>query len=702
MLFKKIAAFMLLTLVITITPAATVHAITLVVNNEALSNLSAPPVIYNDFTLVPARDVFERMGATVGWEEDVRAVYVGREEELLVMQIDNQLAMVNGTQMTMQIPPKIINERTMIPLRFVSESFGFDVDWDPQNRVASITDNNGNNGDNNSALPEQELAQAQQTNPEHLDRHNEPEHAEPEHTEPEEDEPYARDISAAMLTAEQHPLTDIVAVSLPEDNMGGFFAIHASSPISSVESIKIDSRLVLDIHNAQLTADITQHGIYNNGIERVRVSQFETDPVNITRIVFDLSFPLEFSLEFSEDRRTVFVHFARNTIQDVVFHRETYHDVITLITGNNINFNMSKLEVPDRLVLDIPTADMQRIIDQAVDGHFVTALRTSQIGMDRARVELQLRDIPQISVHTTRHATVITLTTPTFRNIRYSRDARTIALQKNGHFLDIDHITHRNEYWEGRYTLRLPGDFSGMLGYGYFWIDDSFLDGVTIQTIHGYTEIIMHQKQVLAYSITADADNVYIRLLLPRERYPRIVVLDAGHGGRESGAVRQGIHEKDLNLDTVLRVVALAERDNLFRVYTTRRTDVAVSLADRARFGNEVGDLFVSVHYNASTNTGAHGTETHYWPYSNPRNRQVSEVFQRNLVNSLGWNDRGLFQSRFFVIANTYVPSAFLEIGFMSNSNELDRIANPQNRQIAAEAIYQAILEIFQSYQPPR
>ncbi len=89
-----------------------------------------PPIVFNDYSVVPARDVFEAMGATVNWSAVNQKVTVEYDDTTVELYINNKTVKHNGTKKTAPIPPKLINGKTMIPVRFVAEALGFLVDFD--------------------------------------------------------------------------------------------------------------------------------------------------------------------------------------------------------------------------------------------------------------------------------------------------------------------------------------------------------------------------------------------------------------------------------------------------------------------------------------------------------------------------------------------------------------------------------------------
>lgn len=102
------------------------------------------PIIDNDYTLVPIRAVAEAFGGWVNWDAETRTVYVSGRESTAVVTIDSTDAVIRSSdedkKVTLAVAPKIINGRTMVPLRFVSESIGLTVDWDGDERVITITE----------------------------------------------------------------------------------------------------------------------------------------------------------------------------------------------------------------------------------------------------------------------------------------------------------------------------------------------------------------------------------------------------------------------------------------------------------------------------------------------------------------------------------------------------------------------------------
>ena len=100
------------------------------------------PIIRNDRMLLPIRAVVEEFGGEITWDDSTREVSITMFDKNIVLTIDKYEAVVNGTVEEMDVAPIIHNDRTMLPLRFISERLGLKVDWEHETRIASITDYN--------------------------------------------------------------------------------------------------------------------------------------------------------------------------------------------------------------------------------------------------------------------------------------------------------------------------------------------------------------------------------------------------------------------------------------------------------------------------------------------------------------------------------------------------------------------------------
>lgn len=119
--------------------AASANAVDLYVDTTLLKT-DTPPTIVDGRTLVPLRVIFEALGATVEWDQATKTATGTRDDVTVSIQIDNQTAYINGEARTLDVPAQLINNRTMVPARFVSEAMGCDVTWYQKTRTAAVAD----------------------------------------------------------------------------------------------------------------------------------------------------------------------------------------------------------------------------------------------------------------------------------------------------------------------------------------------------------------------------------------------------------------------------------------------------------------------------------------------------------------------------------------------------------------------------------
>jgi len=192
-----------------------------------------------------------------------------------------------------------------------------------------------------------------------------------------------------------------------------------------------------------------------------------------------------------------------------------------------------------------------------------------------------------------------------------------------------------------------------------------------------------------------------------------VVVIDPGHGGQDSGTAKAGIFEKDLTLDVALRVERLLQRQGVATLLT-RRGDIHVSLADRVRMANEQRNgVFVSIHFDDAARPAATGVETYYAAHqvSNPvraafwlpfrrtppdsanlESQSLASFIQEALASHTQAVNRGTAPQQFFVLANVRHPAALVEGGFLTNADEISKLATDDYREKIAAAIRDGVM----------
>ena len=702
----------------------------LVIDGGLVEDLTAPPIIINDRTLVPVREVFERVGGVVGWNETHRQVSLFYGDEVLVMTIDETSVNLNGNVIEMQTPPIIHNERTMVPLRFPAEMFGFEVDWDNNARAAVVNSPINGNGvsQNGAVLTGVYDAPLLPTAESDGDSANEPADTTDSHWQGDGQgdghelppagfsasqhvnaQNSARDVSTVPIQTILHPTTTITSLLSPRETGAAAFVAIASSPISEVQHFLLyDNRLVVDIHNATsaVSGDFDVFGA-NVPVLGVRASQFSRTPA-ITRIVFDLFGSAEYSISLSDDRMHLTVSFSRNRISGLFAQSDGFSDTLVIHGDVLPVITVSTEGFPRFITLNIENSDMIAANSGVfVSGVFASHYDAGQNADGSAFVRIFVNDIwPSFSLSQSGN-TVSFMLHHGISGLRYDSVNRELRISRD-FVMDINNVHRINDYLRFNYTFVLPAA-AEVLGRGEMSVPDGFVNSVSLSRVGDNVHLTINTARILSFTVFEETHYYVIRAHLPHEVSPFIVVIDPGHGGPQPGASHNGIVEKDFALSVSQMVMQLLEADPFITAFATRHADTYVSLLGRAEFANNIGaGLFVSLHANAASrnrvvNPDVHGIETWYTIseleiYANNRtnSRQVAQVFQRNLISSTHANDRGLRHGPdLVVLRETDMPSVLLELGFLTNPDEAALLASPAYQWMLAQAIYQSIVEAF-------
>src|SRR5437762_4219448 len=172
-------------------------------------------------------------------------------------------------------------------------------------------------------------------------------------------------------------------------------------------------------------------------------------------------------------------------------------------------------------------------------------------------------------------------------------------------------------------------------------------------------------------------------------RYTTIVI-DPGHGGFDRGGIPgQRVPEKIMTLDVSLRLKPLLEKAG-YKVVMTRDTDVFVPLGTRVAIANSNPNaIFVCIHFNSATRSGANGIETYFY---STESAPLAASIHSALVGGAPSENRGVRRRGYFVLRKTTVPAVLIECGFLTNPTEAQYAETVAYRQKLAQEIARGIL----------
>lgn len=273
--------------------------------------------------------------------------------------------------------------------------------------------------------------------------------------------------------------------------------------------------------------------------------------------------------------------------------------------------------------------------------------------------------------------------------------------------ITIANVTNQDLYQSKKFKIIIPGDHVAHFQKNPIVINNSSIKNITTTKSGSNTVITVTTSSLMGYKIYEAGNNLQVKMGSPKSIYKNIIVLDAGHGGKDPGAQNKGTNEKDLNYQILYTLMKGYFSGNApdIKVYWTRTDDTYITLANRAAFAKSVGaDAFVSLHMNSSNKSSANGTEVYYSVSNNSAgfsgitSQKMANLFRNQLLKDLGTKNRGTKTAAYYVLKHNTVPSILIELGFISGSTDYTKLTNTTFQKNAAKSIYTSIVSMFQTY----
>ncbi|MFV0502770.1 MAG: N-acetylmuramoyl-L-alanine amidase [Lachnospirales bacterium] len=700
--------------------------VNLSINNQNLSDLPMPPVVIEDRVLVPIREVFEPLGATVEWVADGEYAIVSYNNIVVATQVGNSTMDVSGTGVTLDAPPLIINDKIMVPVRAISEGIGMEVQWDDKTRTVNINGLSSNTeieksddikyDEDGFPILEEETSEdsgiiylkpGQSVNDYFNNDSTSGENTNSDMDETTDKDNLDNQTSSGNIVyekipfpVENHPSTNITSVSLPSSTQN-YIDIQAGGPISKVETQLLeDSRLVIDIHNATPinTMDEANLGSKYANFSEIRMSLFQKSPP-ITRVVIQLK-GNKYNLNLSPSRKNIMVTFEHNNISNINVDSSSGNDKIN-IKGNYAPSATTSIE-GNKVKIFLPSSKLNKEESYKVNGNFIDEVNITEED-NNAIIEMELKNrIPTIITEARNNSTVITLRKASYENISFDNSLNAIVINKNDTLSVNDLNVDESKAINKVIKISIPNSAS-YFGTGNISINNEYFNTISINENSNDLKVTLNAFGLI--KVTEDANNIYLNYTNPKYHEKAVVVLDIGHGGSAPGTIGNNLIEKNINLSIGKKIYELINNDPNIKVIATRLDDTNPSFDKRTGIANEIADLFISIHNNsAAPAKGPNGTETLYFNHNNEdklgfSSEKFATIVQKNLIEKLGSFDRGILKRRDLIVLNsTKVPAVLVELGFLSNNNEAAKLNTDSYQNLIAQTIYESLVEVLTHY----
>lgn len=611
-----------------------------------------PAVIIDGRTMLPMRQIAQELGCEVNWNEAAKQIYVMRGSDIIVFTVDSKTGYENGKEFTMDVPATIVNDRTMLPVRALADALHLNIKWDDPNRIVSIQ-----SGD--TVVKDEPKA------------------------------PESGQTTAGILTGIQTPSAK---------DADQTFTIQADGPMGRYEKTFVDDqKIVLDFYGAKssLPGEITKTN--SDIVTGIRTATRENNGDSFTRVVFDLSGKKDYEVTQSADKKNITISFGKTTVDKISAVHSQNKDIITIGGTGSFGASVAMTADPQKIIVTIPncqsnlsdkinTADLQYVLEGKVD--------TSK--GNTVELVLAVEDLVQYSYREETQNLILEIYPTTLKNMRYDKNANVLFLDKKDK-IDTGSVKFEDHYLDGYFDVTLPGDYESDYGYGTYDVKGTVVENIEVSTKGGNTTFRFKQNRISAYEVTDEGDSYAIRVKNPKEVYDKVLLLDAGHGGKDPGTSGNGMQEKNLNL-TIAQKIAQKLQGSGIKVYMTRDSDVYPENSTRAKTANDIADLMVSIHMNSGPET-ANGTETLYQVHANDNgarltSKQLAEILQGKVVSATGNTNRGAkLWTDVLILNRTTVPSVIVEVIFITNTGDALKISNPAYQDQVAQAIADGIQE---------
>lgn len=718
------------------------------IDGRVLSLGNMPSIIVDNVTMVRAKRVFAdtEIGAKYSYNKNDNTVTLSTNDTTLIMKIGSTTAHINGNPVEMSIAPMIVTNHevktnfVMVPGSFTASTLGFDYKWNQADRISELTSRvqkplpDNKNEDKNSS-----------DNSEHI---NEPDTNDDNKTpvEPELGDNsivwskgtilnqwVSNDILIGKSTNiqsingsstdinEPGTLLTIAETSYLQNINAETFQLYASKPYGNITSELKNNTITIEIAGMS-SNNQTYYPISSSNSVVKNISSVYNSDTAITVIEVKLQQKdVTYDLSLSSDKMSLYLNVYKNTITAATIGTNSLGDYITFTSVKAVDPKIT--EQNGYIILDLPyTANgIQEQYTMINGSKYLNQVYIMDL-LDRTQVILGLKN--EANYYIIENGSTYTLSIQG-KNSNYqpttpveempvtempvvdwdNKSVEIIIPKPDG--VEVGMVSDKDLYLKKQFVITLPGDYIDYFKGNPISVNSNVIKKFDISLNNNQTEICFTTTKIQGYEYTADENFIYINIDDPKNIYKNIVVLDPGHGGPATGAKYFSALEKDINFKILY---TLGEKyfnasNSKIKAYYTRTSDNDVDLYDRAAFAKEVGaDLFVSLHMNASTASSAKGTEVYYSTQNNTKNKSGlnSEILASRLLNDLlpiiSTSNRGTKKARFVVVHHNTVPAVLIELGFMSNQSDFNKITNQSNQEKVAKQIYNSLANIFDRY----
>jgi N-acetylmuramoyl-L-alanine amidase len=485
------------------------------------------------------------------------------------------------------------------------------------------------------------------------------------------------------ITQDNHPLltvqkgidSDRITVNVKPENIIADFKLN-NPP-----------RIVLDLTDVNFSGESPE----GNTFKQIRYSKNN----GVTRLVFDLTEDYIYRLNANGSNFIIDISDNGKFVAEST-NIEFRNNSVILETSNYTGYTVRRTSDPFSIIVFIPDTLVSNTTEVPGNGNLVESIiaapyengtiisiiTTAQCAFELEKLENNF---------------IIGVYEPVVRNLEYHNidNAPYIELTGTGITSDSDlSIEYKSNSTYITFT-----DSNNSLTVGQVYINDGFVKNIFVTKNSNKTTVRIDGIEKI-YPAFGSFDGKTVLYLNANDYSGRLVVISAGHGGRDPGAIANDIHEADINLS-----IALKLNDMLVRLgvdtLMIRKDDTFYSLEERVIIANEnKAALFISIHSNALEDPEFDGIMTLVHSgainYKKINGRTAGEIIHKHLIEATGATDRNVrFRDKIIVLKDTAMPAVEIEAGFLTNEAELSKLIDDTYQTIIAAAAADGIIEVL-------
>lgn len=629
-----------------------------------------PGMLFNGRTLVPVRFISESLGAEVSWNQEKREATIKTEKKEIVLKIDSPRVYVNGTE-------------HMLPDNVPAKLLGYEGNFRTMVPLRFVSEQLG-----------MEVGWIGETMTATINK------------------PLQKIKNITYDGSDKFP--EIVIKTTGDVETSSFFL--KGSKVGGEDRLVVDiPNTILDMEDKSLQDDmgLVEIAVYEREVKTIRASQFEVEPYK-TRVVVDVDKKKGYETFYDKEKKELRIKLI-NSVRNIKVENIYNVDTVVIKTAEEPSYNIIPLD--GKVVVDVLDSILKYDAESLDVGEgVIKGVRFAQFSPDHnyepddkiTRIVVDLDEnmgMDNVYIEHSENEIYVFVAGKPLDGFDYYKDAINVAkleISANG---QGDYTKTYNEARQ-EVTIKLLKD-SIALEDLQMDIYDSIVKNIRVDDdkSEDYYYINVKLAKDTTFKDNSDSNNPdkimfsFTNNTIKESIYKdKLIVIDPGHGGYDPGAVspKLKMKEKDIVLEVSLQLKKLLENQG-FKVYMTRDDDNYIGLYDRSTIANELGaDAFVSVHANAHPKTSVEGIQVLYYPNDGRDNKTFAAMTRNSLVKELNTPDKGIIQRpKLVVIRETKMPAVLLEIGFMTNPREEKLLQQKDYRKKCAEGAYKGIIEYF-------